>query len=275
MRNLYYLLIFLALLACNRSKKIEQLAIRDTVKIEKRKENVAASESFKTGIEYPSDTTYPARLLPSGYSFHDGEVDPQSDTYRWKGIFKTDTGYYLTDTKVILSRTHDEVLDEKESDKTGWMVNSDIKDTAVILISGVDYLNNKSILKVKLPANAPMPGERHLFTYNGIAYTLYATGVKRPERPGGNGYFISKYKLFIKAKLNGQSYNQLLLSITGFDDGFANIMFAGDIDGDLIPDFIIDTSYHYNLTRPTLYFSKPAEKGNLLKVMAMHSSVGC
>ncbi len=53
------------------------------------------------------------------------------------------------------------------------------------------------------------------------------------------------------------------------------IMFAGDIDGDTIPDLIIDTSWHYNAEVPTLYLSKPAEKNQLLKVMGMHVTTGC
>jgi hypothetical protein len=53
------------------------------------------------------------------------------------------------------------------------------------------------------------------------------------------------------------------------------ILFAGDIDGDGKFDLLIDTSRHYNASNPTLYLSKPAEKGKIIKPIGVFTSVGC
>jgi hypothetical protein len=120
-----------------------------------------------------------------------------------------------------------------------------------------------------------MPGEQVQFTCHDVAYTLYATGKQASESPKSKAYVVSNYKLFLKAVINGKNYNQLLVAISDFDDAMTTIQFAGDIDGDYRPDFIIDTTNDYNAEVPTLYLSKPASKGNLLKIVGMHTSVGC
>lgn len=54
-----------------------------------------------------------------------------------------------------------------------------------------------------------------------------------------------------------------------------NLIFVGDIDGDGILDLIIDTSRHYNATSPTIYLSRPADNGEVVKPIGGHTSVGC
>lgn len=67
----------------------------------------------------------------------------------------------------------------------------------------------------------------------------------------------------------------LIAAQLNFDDKMIEIHFAGDIDGDGIIDFIIDTSRHYNQLSPTLYLSKPAkEKGSVIPI-AIQNTVGC
>ena len=66
-----------------------------------------------------------------------------------------------------------------------------------------------------------------------------------------------------------------MVSIPNFDDALTSLLFVGDIDGDDIPDLIIDTTSDYNAEVPTLYLSRPAKSGDLLKVMGMHGSTGC
>jgi len=109
-------------------------------------------------------------------------------------------------------------------------------------------------------------------TYNGIVYTLYATGNRKKVH---NDYIITSYQLFLKATINGAGRLQLLASAQRLDDAMITVLFAGDIDGDTVPDLIINTSWHYNAEAPTLYLSKPADKTRLLKIMGMHIVVGC
>ena len=81
--------------------------------------------------------------------------------------------------------------------------------------------------------------------------------------------------MFIKTTIGGKDYNQLLVSIPRETDSLGYILFAGDIDGDNIPDFVIDTAFHENAETTTLYLSGEAENGDLLKVVGLHSITGC
>lgn len=262
------------LVACKRKDKLVTKKSYTGSKSISIKKDGALSNTIYVNTVFPNDTIYPARILTSGGVFHEDEIDPNSESYNWKGIFRSDSGYYVTDTKISLSREYDAVLDE-EGKKTGWMVSTSIKDSAILLLSGLNFLPNANVPHIKLLKEQLLPGEQELFIYKDIKYTLYATGSKKHETPKSAGYNISNYKLFLRGTVNGQSYNQLLVSVSNFDDAMTTIVFAGDIDGDGIPDLIIDTTSDYNAEVPTLYLSKPALKGDLLKVMGMHVSVGC
>lgn len=223
---------------------------------------------------FPQDTIYPAYILTAGGVFHVDEVDPKLVKFSWQGLFKADSGYYIAPTTIKISKDYDAVLDE-EGQKTGWNVTHSVKDTAILLISSISQLQHGRIDSIGLHSDHLLPGEQQQFIYKNVKYTLYATGIKKIERPGSDAYQVSNYKLFIRAVINGHKYDQLLVSVSNFDDALTRILFVGDMDGDGIPDFIIDTTADYNEEIPTLYLSSPAEKGALLKVMGMHPTVGC
>jgi hypothetical protein len=53
------------------------------------------------------------------------------------------------------------------------------------------------------------------------------------------------------------------------------IHFAGDLDGDGLLDWILDTSDHYNANVMTWYLSAPAPADGLVVPVAAHTAVGC
>jgi hypothetical protein len=59
------------------------------------------------------------------------------------------------------------------------------------------------------------------------------------------------------------------------DDASPRLIFAGDLDRDGRLDLIFDTTDHYNLSRPTLFLSGAAGKGELVRAVAAHDAVGC
>jgi hypothetical protein len=275
MQKLIIFIFFVTLLACKRKEVVNQNL--DTTSVKKKVKVLPVSESANTIVvqtNSPADTIYPAKILTSGGVFHEDEVDPKSASYDWKGIFKTGSNYYITDTKIKLSRDYDAVLDE-EGQKTGWVITPNIKDSSVLLISGLDYLTTQAIKRIPISNQRLLPGQSEQFILNGITYTLFATGKRTPERPNSKDEIISNYKLFLKVSIDGIEYNQTLVSVSQFDEAMTTILLVADIDGDSKPDFIIDTSSDYNAEVPTLYLSKPAKKGHLLEVVGMHTSVGC
>jgi len=115
------------------------------------------------------------------------------------------------------------------------------------------------------------------FSYqtNNIEYTLSATADEYNPLNKDNLFFNPKnYNLFLEKNTNGVITKQLLLFERYFDDQMIQILFIGDIDGDTIPDVLIDSSNHYNQTTPTLYLSKEAKEKEILKIVSLHNSVG-
>lgn len=161
----------------------------------------------------------------------------------------------------------DPILDE-EGEKTGWEIATTNAEKPLILMAGLDFLTEREIKSIQLPAKEIFPGDTIAFDYLGRRYILFATGVKRQSD-------ILNYKLYLMADKEAQTITQLLVAQPAFDDEMTDIIFAGDIDGDQFPDLIIDTSGHYNATEPTLYLSRPAESTQLLKIAGQHTSVGC
>lgn len=231
-------------------------------------------------INYPSagfeDTTvtqYPATILTTGL-FHDDEVHNAHRNRSWHAIFQNSNGYYVDTARVVIKRAHDPLADEEDGKLTGWQVSTANSDTSILLFAGVNGLEKRQIKEINLRKKEIQAGESVTYTYNGITYTLYATGAKVQEEPGAP-VTVHNYRLFIKAIINGTERTQMLVAAREFDDRITRIIFAGDIDGDNIPDLVIDTSYHYNATIPALYLSKPANSNEVLKLMGWHVSAGC
>jgi hypothetical protein len=86
---------------------------------------------------------------------------------------------------------------------------------------------------------------------------------------------VYNYKLFIQAQKQDSTLHQLIVAQPAFDDALITILWAGDLDGDQLPDLIIDTAAHYNAMSPTLFLSSEAEDTQLLKAVAIHTRVGC
>lgn len=225
-----------------------------------------------TSSYFPTDTIYPTRILTEGI-FHANEVEVKDGKRQWIGLFKTDSNYYLAPFKISLARVKDDIVDDENKDeKTGWEVKTGVKDSSILLIDALTNLEARAVTPLVKPWTE-ISDKKIRFTVNGIDYIIYASGDKK-KLTVSEEYRFANYKVFIEATVKGQIYKQLLASD---DEPEYNItiLFAGDIDGDNIPDLIINTSGRENVGQPTLYLSKPATKGQLLKIMGLHTVVGC
>lgn len=235
----------------------------------------SANEVAYDSISFPADTSFPAIILRTG-NFHQDEVKDGAPSENWYGLFKGTT-HYLAATHITAKRAFDPVVDEDSlTEKTGWEIEVQNKDTCIILMARVPAeLKNRQVQEILLSKNKIMPGDTITFNYQGVAYTLTATGGKKKTQDDPVYYEVWNYKLYLTANKNGQKTQELLSAQPNFDDHMIQILFAGDIDADGLPDLIIDNSPHYNVELPTLYLSKPAEVGHLLKAVGQHSAVGC
>jgi hypothetical protein len=222
----------------------------------------------KDFVNYPADEgVFPVSILNAD-DYHGDEVKRKERSGKWMGLFKSDTGYYVGATTIDIYHVKDEIVDDDDNKETGWRVITEVSDTALLLISGVDSLYNHVVKRIELKKNELYPKDSVTFVYDSVAYSLYATG--DTTHTG-----IYNYRLFIKATVKGEQKVQLLTAQRSLDATMINILFIGDIDGDHVPDMIINTSNHYNMYLPTLYLSKPATGQQLLKPVGRRRSVGC
>lgn len=262
------LIIVFQFLSCNKTKK-ETVNNKITSKVSIKRAKVVIANSEIDDFSFPVDSMLKVNILQLE-TFHNDEVDPNLEKKTWFGLFKNKDNYTLSETKVSIKRANDPILDINEDEKTGWEVSSSAKDTCVVLIEKLPYLENRDIISVKLPESI-YPEDNFKFSFNGIEYVLSGIG----EKKGSDWIEVSNYKLYLTSKVNRKQVTELLVAEKSFDDQMIKIIFAGDIDGDSKLDLIIDTSYHYNLSRPTIYLSKPAEKGKIIKPMGVFKYVGC
>ncbi len=223
---------------------------------------------------FPVDS-FSTKVLTVG-TFHEDEVWKSAKNDNWFGVFKGRNGCYISQTKIKTVKVFDPVLDEDSlKNKTGWYVEAINKDTCIILLAGLDFLSSRQINQAVLSKDQLFPGDTLRINYSGIDYKIFATGGKNKVQDDPEWFDVWNYKLYLAARIKGQLHKSLLVAQPNFDDQMIDLIFAGDIDGDGILDLIIDTSRHYNATSPTIYLSRPADNGEVVKPMGGHTSVGC
>jgi hypothetical protein len=222
---------------------------------------------------FPYDSFLTTKVLGVG-TFHSDEVWNNVEKENWFGLFQNSTGFYIAATKLKTKRVND-ILDENVNVKTGWEIKTTNKDSCLLLIEQQPYIKNSTIQNIKLSTKYIYPEDTLSFRYLGNDYKIFATGGKKKVQVNPEWFDVWNYKLYITTTINGKTLKSLLVAQPNFDDKMIEIIFAGDVDGDKVLDLIIDTSRHYNGTRPTIYLSRPASDGEVLKAIGMHSSVGC
>jgi hypothetical protein len=282
----YIVYITLTLLTACHAGEYYHYKIQESVRL--RKESDTAARAFDSllksmessrvvndpnsdSFSFPDvEEKYAARLLQAS-TYHTDEVDSSAFYQPWYGLFKDASGYYLKQTRIHAERIEDAVLDEG-GEKTGWGVSTTIEDTSLVLFSGLVNLWEGPVEVVHLPKQQLLPGEELGFQFKGESYKLYATG---ESRKNNSETTYSNYKLFLQRDVRGKKESQLLVSHPVLDEAMVQILFAGDLNRDGLPDLLLDTTWHYNATVPTLYLSVSGGKGGLLQIVALHMSVGC
>ncbi|PSK88880.1 hypothetical protein [Taibaiella chishuiensis] len=271
LNRVYGLFSFLLLCACNDTATQQQ-------------QTTPATVSDTTTVQQRDTAAIPpgGAMILNASSYHGDEVGDSVSRKSWTGLFRNAGGYYLDATRIQTARVYDAVLDESENGPhTGIEVRALHKDTAILLISGVPYLRTGPVTAVpELSAGdrsffTLQPGDSSRFNYAGHSYTLIARGTKKQvdDQPGNE--IITDYRLYLAGDKNGKRIEQLLTAQKNLDDTLPCIIFCGDLDGDGLPDFLIDTTDHYNVFQPTLYLSAQAAADKLLLRVAKHTSVGC
>ena len=253
------------ILSCKENPKNKQISFTN----DSTKNSELTSVPIDTLI-FPTENDGIAKVIQTG-NFHEDEIKKEYEKERWVGLFTKDQHYYLKETSIKIKKIKDQIVDE-DNQMTGWNVSTTIKDTALVLISGIDNLLSKNVVSIIPNENELFPNKSINIKWGDTEYKLTATG--QIKQMGENWEEIQNYKVFLIANKNGSEIKQLICA-KPVNESNVYIYWIGDMDGDNQLDLILDTSTQENVTTISVYLSSKSGKGELVKFIGLHTSVGC
>lgn len=216
--------------------------------------------------------------------FHGDDVADVNDGEEWVAVIQNTKGYTTKKTKVFVETVMDDIGDEPTGPFTGKKISIELKKTAdiVFLVSGLDLRPDVQIPFVKT-IKTPGPAESYSELNLEAGSSIEIKGLKRNLILKGmdtvyREVYETGYERTIMAyKLVGivDDYQFTVMKESLLDDATPHIIWAGDLNQDGYPDFLIDISPKYSMTKPALFLSQ-IKKGKLsYKKMAERTSYGC
>lgn len=212
----------------------------------------------------------PQLALP-GESFHGDEV-PARDGERWLALVVADGKARLQPVTLEVAAVNDPVLDGPD-DKTGRSVAAPGLDARVFL-RGMAALEPGDVAVAAADTAALTVGEPLELRLGETMQRLVATcaeagaarGVECTITLEGGGAPQTLFTTYGVRQEDGR---------LGFGDAVPSLLFAGDMDRDGRVDLLLDTTDHYNLSRPTLFLSSAAKPGQQVAEVAQQQITGC
>jgi hypothetical protein len=217
-------------------------------------------------------------VQPPG-SFHGGETVARHGE-RWLALRVRPGGAELLTTRVAVERVHDALLDG-DGEATGEAVSAiGLEDVAMLLrgpglragaVAGATVVDQSS--EHGLPTHRLLLGPREYRIATRCTADRASVAVEHPTYTCTIDLIDGERRqsLMSLAAYRERSDARLLLA----SDASPRLIFAGDLDRDGRLDLIFDTTDHYNLSRPTLFLSGAAGKGDMVRGVATHDAVGC
>ena len=212
----------------------------------------------------------PTALQPPG-TFHRGEPVAR-DGERWLALRVAGGQAALVATRVRVQRVNDPLIDAP-GEASGLEVGSPISD-ALVFLRGDGFVEG-AVPFAPIDAMDTPSGTLH---FDGLAYRIEPHCKPGVVREG-------QQQLACEIVIAQGAHRQVLVKMAGYrtpegidilgDDATPRLLFAGDLDRDGRLDLIFDTTWHYNVSRPTLFLSTLAREGELVREAAANESVGC
>ncbi len=214
------------------------------------------------------------KLLLSG-QYHGDEITEEMKAAKWYKLFLKSNEYHIEQSIIEFKKVFDPIVDDDSTKPTGIKVPGEIGE--YVYMANIEGLDTGVVESVKLDTNIIVPGHSLYFEMDNASYRLYASAYYWQQEGRKDIGQIANYKVYLERDIRGAKTKQLILARPFYDGMYllGEVKFVGDIDGDKKPDFVIDTSNHYNGTTPTLYLSSYADKDQLVKAIAYHQAVGC
>lgn len=227
--------------------------------------------SLATGmtLAFVLGATSPA-LQPPG-TFHRDEPVAR-DGERWLALRVEGGEAALIATRVRVQAVEDPLVDAP-GERSGREIDAPVKGVLVFLRG--DGLVEGPVAFAPIDAMDDPRGALH---FNGRAYRIETHCNPGVVREG-------QQQLACEIALVQGARRQVLAKMGGYrtpegvdvmgDDATPRLLFAGDLDRDGRLDLVLDTTWHYNVSRPTLFLSSLARDDEVVREAAANASVGC
>jgi hypothetical protein len=226
------------------------------------------------------------RIIPftgvssEGVVFHGDEAQDINNGEEWIAIVKKNEGYTTKKTKVFVTIVKDDLLDEPKGPFTGKKISFELKgvEEIVFLVSGLDLpigVQIPSVKTTKTPAPTESYNELNLeagsgIELEGITRNIILKGMGDVQLKTGDETNMA-YQLIGMVG----AYQFTIMEAFGLDDTTPHLIWAGDLNQDGYPDFLINISPKYSMSQPALFLSQNKEGKVSYKKIAERISYGC
>ncbi len=200
-----------------------------------------------------------ADLIQLG-TFHQGEAEFRSGG-GWIGLIPTRDGFAWANLRIKTEKVHDPIGDDPQGQKRATKIDLATPDSAepLFLLRGLPQLATKPVRTCfdRSENGSFLEQNPILLTCEAVAYSVQVTNQKLLQL---------KHATKIQTLFNWPQ---------GLSDQHAELIWAGDLDGDGKLDLLIDHSQHFNSAGIALYLSTWAAPGQLVGLAATFKTIGC
>lgn len=193
-------------------------------------------------------------------TFHEGEAEFQSGG-GWIGLVPSQDGFAWAALRIKAEKVHDPIGDDPRERRRATKIDLDTPGSAepLFLLRGLPQLATKPVRTCfdRSENGSFLEQNPILLTCEAVAYSVQVTNQK-----------------VLQLKHAGK-IQTLFQWPQGLSDQHAELIWAGDLDGDGKLDLLIDHSDHYNSSGLALYLSTWAGAGQLVGRVAIFKTLGC
>ena len=216
-----------------------------------------------------NQATLPVKMLVVGEPLAPSEASHKGGD-NWWALVKSDTGFALKKTTVTVQEQEYDAINEA-GDTTGVKVESDLKESVLILIQGLPNPSPGPVEHIDLGKQGYFyPGYEFLFAFprkskHQTEWFIYATGSVVSEN---DSLVLNNYTLVLRKKGFRIDDTHQILTQYSMHTREANknspIIWIGDLDRDGQPDFLLNLAPTYITSEISLYLSSMAKEGELV-----------
>ncbi len=190
----------------------------------------------------------------------------------WYGIYNDDNQFRLVRTKINVEAIHDDMVIEKEGEKTGKKVSTEQSGNPLFLVRGIEGLEERVVGAVFQGKKFIFPGEMLRLGEGNSSITVIAFGdIQKPE-PRWSPCYLN-YTIQFREGIHPE-YHLLAEypKLAAFDE-IPYLIWAGDLDNDGKLDMFWDLTGHYAVRQYTPFLSSLAKAGEVVAKAAEFKNI--